>query len=97
MNVQAWHLKGLLEKCDNPVSVECWIFDDPGNPLMLRYLIDKQKLQQVADIMQRPPSWKLRIEGHTDSVGGDGAANKALSARRAEAVNAAQSPRRADA
>ncbi len=137
VTLQAWHLKGLLEKGDNPVGVECWILDDPNNPLMLRYVIDKQALQvvridvpsddngksieralstdrravlygvyfdfnsaelkpqsevvlkQVADMMQREPSWKLRIEGHTDSVGGDAAANKVLSAHRAEAVKAA--------
>jgi outer membrane protein OmpA-like peptidoglycan-associated protein len=46
-------------------------------------------LKEIVQVMRREPSWKLRIEGHTDSVGGDAAQNKALSARRAEAVKAA--------
>ncbi len=137
VELAAWHLKGVLGKGTAPVSVECWILDDPENPLMLRYLIDKQALlvvridvpaadsgktienelardrrtilhgvyfdfnsaalkpqsnavlAQVAGVMRRELSWKIRIEGHTDSVGGDVAANTALSARRADAVKAA--------
>jgi len=43
-------------------------------------------LHELGDIMRRHPDWKLDIIGHTDSVGGSGAGNTALSARRATAV-----------
>lgn len=43
-------------------------------------------LHGLGDIMRRHPDWKLDIVGHTDSVGGSGAGNLALSARRATAV-----------
>jgi outer membrane protein OmpA-like peptidoglycan-associated protein len=46
-------------------------------------------LQEVADVLKKHPDWKLRIEGHTDNVGGGGAANLDLSRRRAAAVKAA--------
>jgi OOP family OmpA-OmpF porin len=36
--------------------------------------------------MQRHPDWKLRVTGHTDSIGGSGNGNQVLSARRAAAV-----------
>jgi len=42
-------------------------------------------LQAVAGVMTANPGWSLRIEGHTDNVGG-GAFNLALSQRRAAAV-----------
>lgn len=42
-------------------------------------------LKSVADVMTANPGWSLRIEGHTDNVGG-GAFNLALSQRRAAAV-----------
>ncbi|WP_395704218.1 OmpA family protein [Aquabacterium sp.] len=42
-------------------------------------------LAEVLALLQREPSLRLRIEGHTDKVG-DRAANLALSARRAQAV-----------
>ncbi len=47
-------------------------------------------LNAVADLMKKNPGWNLRIEGHTDSVGGD-AYNLDLSKRRAAAVSAALS------
>ncbi|MEP6780938.1 MAG: hypothetical protein ABJC26_13670, partial [Gemmatimonadaceae bacterium] len=34
VELAAWHLKGVLDKGTAPVSVECWILDDPANPLM---------------------------------------------------------------
>jgi hypothetical protein len=43
-------------------------------------------LHGLGDIMRRHPDWKLDIVGHTDSVGGSGAGNLSLSARRATAV-----------
>jgi len=45
-------------------------------------------LTTIADLLKRHPEWSLRIEGHTDSVGGD-VYNQDLSARRAAAVQAA--------
>jgi hypothetical protein len=39
-------------------------------------------LRDIADIMRRHPDWRLDIVGHTDSIGGSGAGNMALSARR---------------
>lgn len=43
-------------------------------------------LKAVADLMTKNPSWNLRIEGHTDSVG-SAAYNLDLSKRRATAVS----------
>jgi hypothetical protein len=45
-------------------------------------------LQEIAQVMQRNPAWKLRVEGHTDNIGGD-AYNMDLSQRRAAAVKQA--------
>ena len=45
-------------------------------------------LQEIAQVMQRNPTWKLRVEGHTDNIGGD-AYNMDLSQRRAAAVKQA--------
>jgi hypothetical protein len=43
-------------------------------------------LAALGAIMRRHPDWKLRVTGHTDSIGGSGAGNRVLSARRAAAV-----------
>lgn len=45
-------------------------------------------IAEVADLLKRHPDWKLRLEGHTDSVGG-ASPNLELSRLRAEAVRAA--------
>jgi outer membrane protein OmpA-like peptidoglycan-associated protein len=45
-------------------------------------------LQEIAQVLQRNPAWKLRVEGHTDNIGGD-AYNMDLSQRRAAAVKQA--------
>ena len=45
----------------------------------------KPALDDVAAVLKKHPDWKLRIEGHTDNVGGN-ASNLALSERRANAV-----------
>jgi outer membrane protein OmpA-like peptidoglycan-associated protein len=50
-------------------------------------------LQEVADVLKKHPDWKLQIDGHTDNVGGGGAANLDLSRRRAAAVKAALAQR----
>jgi len=46
-------------------------------------------LNEIGDIMRRHPDWGLNINGHTDNIGGDGAANLDLSRRRSEAVRKA--------
>lgn len=48
----------------------------------------KPALRAVADMMNAHGDWRLRIEGHTDNVGG-ASFNKTLSLRRASAVLAA--------
>ena len=45
-------------------------------------------LREIADALNHNPSWKLRVEGHTDNIGGD-EYNLDLSQRRAEAVKSA--------
>ncbi|HVF16165.1 MAG TPA: OmpA family protein [Steroidobacteraceae bacterium] len=49
-------------------------------------------LREIADVLKKHPEWKLRIDGHTDSIGND-AANLDLSKRRSGAVVAALSQR----
>jgi outer membrane protein OmpA-like peptidoglycan-associated protein len=45
-------------------------------------------LREIADALNHNPTWKLRVEGHTDNIGGD-EYNLDLSQRRAEAVKLA--------
>ena len=45
-------------------------------------------LHEIADALTHNPTWKLRVEGHTDNIGGD-EYNMDLSQRRAEAVKSA--------
>ena len=47
--------------------------------------MSKPTLDKVVAVLKAQPAWKLTIEGHTDSSGGD-AHNQELSNRRAEAV-----------
>jgi outer membrane protein OmpA-like peptidoglycan-associated protein len=42
-------------------------------------------LKDIAEVMRRHPDWKLRVDGHTDNIGGV-AYNLALSKRRSAAV-----------
>jgi outer membrane protein OmpA-like peptidoglycan-associated protein len=45
-------------------------------------------LREIANALDHNPTWKLRVEGHTDNIGGDDY-NMDLSQRRAEAVKQA--------
>jgi outer membrane protein OmpA-like peptidoglycan-associated protein len=45
-------------------------------------------LREIADVLKRHTMWHLRVEGHTDNIGGD-VANVDLSQRRANAVKEA--------
>ena len=49
-------------------------------------------LREIADALNHNPAWKLRVEGHTDNIGGD-EYNLDLSQRRAEAVKLALATR----
>jgi len=44
-------------------------------------------LSEIGGLLAKRPTWRLRVEGHTDSVG-SAKANQELSARRAQAVKA---------
>jgi outer membrane protein OmpA-like peptidoglycan-associated protein len=48
----------------------------------------KPALEGIAALLRKQGAWRLRIEGHTDNVGGD-RYNDDLSARRAAAVKVA--------
>ena len=50
-------------------------------------------LRELGAIMQRHPDWKLRVTGHTDSIGGSGPSNRVLSEHRAAAVKQALTTR----
>ena len=45
-------------------------------------------LKEISEVLSRNPDWRLSIEGHTDSIGGD-ASNLELSRRRSAAVRSA--------
>ena len=60
-------------------------FDVVFGMSILHHLELERVLKEIADTLQRNPSWKLRIEGHTDGLGSD-AANLDLSKRRSAAV-----------
>jgi outer membrane protein OmpA-like peptidoglycan-associated protein len=47
----------------------------------------KPTLDKIVAVLQAKPDWKLKVEGHTDSTGGD-AHNQQLSQKRADAVKA---------
>jgi outer membrane protein OmpA-like peptidoglycan-associated protein len=49
-------------------------------------------LREIAGVMAAHPEWRIRIEGHTDAIGGD-AFNRDLSVRRATAVRTALAER----
>ena len=50
--------------------------------------VSERVLKEIAQIMKKNPDWKLRIDGHTDNVGGD-KSNLELSQRRAASVKSA--------
>jgi outer membrane protein OmpA-like peptidoglycan-associated protein len=50
-------------------------------------------LSELGSILKRHPDWKLRVVGHTDSIGGSGAGNRVLSEKRAAAVKSALTSR----
>lgn len=75
---------GLLE--DKRVDVYGIYFDFNSDRIRKE---SEPILQEIGDIMQRHPDWRLTIDGHTDNIGGDSAANLDLSRRRSEAVRKA--------
>ncbi len=50
--------------------------------------VSERVLQEIAQVMKKNPDWKLRIDGHTDNIGGD-KSNLELSQRRAASVKSA--------
>lgn len=50
--------------------------------------VSDKVLKEIAAVLRKNPAWTLRIDGHTDSIGGDNS-NLELSKRRAETVKTA--------
>jgi outer membrane protein OmpA-like peptidoglycan-associated protein len=50
--------------------------------------VSERVLKEIAQVMKKNPDWKLRIDGHTDNVGGD-RSNLELSQNRAASVKSA--------
>lgn len=50
--------------------------------------VSEPAIKRIADVLKQQPDWRVTIEGHTDSTGGD-AHNLDLSRRRADALKAA--------
>lgn len=50
--------------------------------------VSDRVLKEIALVMKKNPDWKLRIDGHTDNIGGD-RSNLELSQRRAASVKSA--------
>ena len=51
-------------------------------------LVSERVLKEIAQVMKKNPEWQLRIDGHTDNIGGD-KSNLDLSQRRASSVKSA--------
>ena len=75
---------GLLEK--RRVDVYGIYFDFNSDRIRKE---SEPVLNEIGAIMKKYPDWRLRIAGHTDSVGGNGDSNLQLSRRRGEAVRLA--------
>ena len=75
---------GLLEK--RRVDVYGIYFDFNSDRIRKE---SEPVLNEIGAIMKKYPDWRLRIAGHTDSVGGNGDSNLQLSRRRSEAVRLA--------
>jgi outer membrane protein OmpA-like peptidoglycan-associated protein len=80
----ASHLEQELQK-DGRAKVYGIYFDFASDVLRPE---SKTVLDEIAEVMRKHPDWKLRVEGHTDNIGGD-AYNLDLSNRRAAAVKQA--------
>ncbi len=65
-------------------SLATVLFDFNKSAVKSKY---KKDLEKVADLLKKNPGQKIRIEGHTDSIGSKGY-NQKLSERRAAAVKA---------
>jgi hypothetical protein len=70
---------------DEPVAMYGIYFDFNSDTLLPE---SKPVLDEIAAVMQAHPDWRLGVDGHTDSIGGDDF-NLDLSKRRAAAVKAA--------
>jgi outer membrane protein OmpA-like peptidoglycan-associated protein len=83
-----WPRRASLEKdlADGRKSVLYGIYFDFNSDSIRKE--SEVVLKEIAGVLEAHPDWSLRIEGHTDSVGG-AASNQDLSVRRAVAVRKA--------
>ncbi len=72
--------KQLADK--KPVEIYGIYFDTASAVIKPR---SEAVLKQIADVLQKNPSWKLNVSGHTDNIGSD-SSNQVLSEQRAAAV-----------